>query len=134
MNTTESDFPDDIQRTWTLDELKDILISEIVPMARNGTLGRWFQSRELDELAESLAVLVAQNLEDVDLFLGVCELLESGAHRDDMDALVSLLPKAEFMLNQSLIAGRYQISADANQIMDHQTGLIYYRQKQASEP
>ena len=127
------DLPLNGTRIRHLDELKDNISSEIVTLARSGQLGRWFKSRRLESLVAATAGLLEQNLGDVELCLALCALLEVDAHPDDVAAIFNPPPEAGVALkkpvseSQTLIAGRYEMSVDGTEVLDHQTGLIWQR-------
>ncbi|MEY4195709.1 MAG: hypothetical protein RLZZ226_2077, partial [Pseudomonadota bacterium] len=90
-------------------------------------------SRRLESLVAATAGLLEQNLGDVELCLALCALLEVDAHPDDVAAMFNPPPEAGVALkkpvseSQPLIAGRYEMSADGTEVLDHQTGLIWQR-------
>lgn len=133
MTLIKFDLPLNGTKVRNLDELKDNITSEIVTLARSGQLGRWFKSRRLDNLVAATAGLLEQNLGDVELCLALCALLEVDAHPDDVAAMFNPPPEAGVALkkpvseSQTLIAGRYEMSADGTEVLDHQTGLIWQR-------
>ncbi len=133
MTLIKFDLPLNGTKVRNLDELKDNITSEIVTLARSGQLGRWFKSRRLESLVEATAGLLEQNLGDVELCLALCALLEVDAHPDDVAAIFNPPPEAGVALkkpvseSQTLIAGRYEMSADGTEVVDHQTGLIWQR-------
>ena len=133
MTLIKFDLPLNGTKVRNLDELKDNITSEIVTLARSGQLGRWFKSRRLESLVEATAGLLEQNLGDVELCLALCALLEVDAHPDDVAAMFNPPPEAGVALKKpvsepkTLIAGRYEMSADGTEVLDHQTGLIWQR-------
>ena len=66
------DLPINGTKVTTLDELRDNLTDEIVPLARSGQLERWFKSRQLPEQAQAVASAVSQNAANKALFLALC--------------------------------------------------------------
>ena len=133
MTLIKFDLPLNGTKVRNLDELKDNITSEIVTLARSGQLGRWFKSRRLDNLVAATAGLLEQNLGDVELCLALCALLEVDAHPDDVAAIFNPPPEAGVVLKKpvsepkTLIAGRYEMSVDGTEVLDHQTGLIWQR-------
>lgn len=65
--------------------------------------------------------MLEQNLGDVELCLALCALLEVDAHPDDVAAMFNPPPEAGVALkqpvseSQTLIAGRYEMSADGTE-------------------
>ena len=128
------DLPINGRKMTTLDHLKENMTVEIVGLARSGQLERWLRSQRRDGLAEALATLLQQSPDDATLCLGICKLLEIEAHPDDIAAHFGSPPEAGMALKQpvsmtrTLIAGRYELSADGSEVVDHQTGLIWMKQ------
>jgi hypothetical protein len=128
------DLPINGRKMTTLDHLKENMTVEIVGLARSGQLERWLRSQRWDGLAEALATLLQQSPDDATLCLGICNLLQVEAHPDDIAAHFGSPPEAGVALKQpesmtrTLIAGRYELSADGSEVVDHQTGLIWMKQ------
>ncbi len=101
-----------------------------VRLVRGYQLGHWLRSQRLNAMAEALATLLQQSPDDATLRQWICNLLEFEAHPDDIAALFrpQLALKQPVNEPRPLIAGRYELSADGSEVLDHQTGLIWMKQ------
>ena len=87
MKLIKFDLPINGTKVKTLQELRDNLTDEILPLARSSQLERWLRTRQLPEQAQAVAAAVQREGTDKGLFLALCKVLEVEAHPDDVRAI-----------------------------------------------
>lgn len=92
MKLIKFDLPINGIKVKILQELRDNLTDEILPLARSSQLERWLRTRQLPEQAQAVAAAVQREGTDKGLFMALCKVLEVEAHPDDVRAIFDAPP------------------------------------------
>lgn len=87
MKLIKFDLPINGTKVKNLDELRDNLTDELVPLARSGQLIRFFKSRREDEIVRGIENAESSQGSDKNLFAAICEALSVPVCPEDIDAL-----------------------------------------------
>lgn len=107
MKLIKFDLPINGTKVKTLDELRDNLTDEIVPLARSGQLIRFLKSRKEDEVVHGLERALSSLGSDKDLFAAICEALGVSVCPEDIDALFELPKPGGCSLEEITYRKRY---------------------------
>ena len=89
MRPIKFDLPLNGTRIATLEQLEDNLTPEIFVSFRSGKLAKWLRARSLDAQAEQIQALHDANiLDEVQLFIKLCEVFEREVDEDDAREMI----------------------------------------------